>query len=206
MKVFIRRNLRATCSGLVALALLAGPLAESEQQAKPIVVPDIAEAGIEANETKAKPVVVKDGVGARRKETGKEPPTKPAPNLELKFFARSKQESASKSQPIWPVFERAFRNCSKDCIPWEYHAKRPSYGCHSEGRALDLHAIKCGGKVYKAISEAKVAGKFTSVKSCIARQKGIARVLWHNGRGVTEGHYDHAHISLGCRRGGGRYW
>jgi hypothetical protein len=76
-----------------------------------------------------------------------------------------------------------------------------NYTCHAEGRAIDVGAIVCGGKTYRAIDN----GRFATFVACM---KPKMKTLWHQGRqkGVTRGHYDHAHFSNGCVAADGNRW
>lgn len=109
--------------------------------------------------------------------------------------------ASSHRAPVWGPFMRNLRGCASDCQPYNYNAYRKSKrSCHNTGRALDVGAFKCGGRIHQAIH----GGRYAKIVSCM---KGKMRVLYRNGRGVTSGHHDHAHFSIGCSVPGNRnYW
>lgn len=99
---------------------------------------------------------------------------------------------ASESAPVWRPFMANLQKCAPGCKPVNYNAYRNQRSsCHYSGRALDVGAIRCDGRVHQAIS----GGKYASMVQCM---KGKMRVLYRNGPGRTSGHHDHAHFSLGC--------
>lgn len=109
---------------------------------------------------------------------------------------------ATTKAPIWGPFMANFKKCAPGCVPANYstYGKRGRPSCHNTGRAADVGAIVCGGKTYKAINR----GKYESFVGCM---KKYMIVLYRNGKGITEGHHDHAHFSKGCTLPGGKkYW
>ena len=120
--------------------------------------------------------------------------------------------SSHTGAPIWGSFINNFKKCAKECVPanlitfgernnYSPTAGRGNYTCHAEGRAIDVGAIVCGGKTYRAIDN----GRFATFVGCM---KTKMKTLWHQGRkkGVTRGHYDHAHFSNGCVAADGNRW
>jgi hypothetical protein len=114
--------------------------------------------------------------------------------------------------PIWGSFINNFRKCAQGCLPanlitfgsrsnYSPTAGVGNYTCHAEGRAIDVGAIVCKGKTYRAIDN----GRFATFVACM---KPKMKTLWHQGRqkGVTRGHYDHAHFSNGCVAADGNRW
>lgn len=120
--------------------------------------------------------------------------------------------SAHTGAPIWGSFINNFRKCAKGCLPanlitfgsrrnYSPTAGVGNYTCHAEGKAIDIGAVVCGGKVYRAIDN----GRFATFVGCM---KTKMKTLWHQNRkkGVTRGHYDHAHFSNGCVAADGNRW
>lgn len=100
---------------------------------------------------------------------------------------------ATESAPVWGPFISNLKRCAPGCQPVNYNAYRSQRNsCHYSGRALDVGAIRCDGKVYHAIS----GGKYASMVQCMKGR--MKKVLYRNGPGRTSGHNDHAHFSLGC--------
>lgn len=125
--------------------------------------------------------------------------------------ARNNAERAAQNSAAWPTFYRLFKQCAPNCEPTKYEAfAHNRYSCHNQGRAIDLHAMVCGGQVISAIQERNQSGPFDQMVRCIqnlGKNPGTRMVaLWHqhNGRGITRDHYDHAHFSIGCYNGS--YW
>lgn len=120
--------------------------------------------------------------------------------------------SSHTSAPIWGSFVANFNKCAPGCLPanlitfgernnFSPTAGQGNFSCHPEGRAIDVGAIVCKGKAHFAIDN----GKFATFVGCMKRKM---KTLWHQGRkkGVTRGHYDHAHFSNGCVAADGNNW
>lgn len=128
--------------------------------------------------------------------------------------------------PVWRVFLHYFKQCrpAPNCVPADYH----SYGhrdgnpntCHASRRAIDVHAIQCGTRIYRKrdgfipdrygrIRDPKAREVFAKVSSCVdglgarfrtRNGKPSMQVIWRNGR-----HLDHSHFSIGCPPGDPTY-
>jgi hypothetical protein len=120
--------------------------------------------------------------------------------------------SSHTGAPIWGSFIHNFKKCAQGCLPanlitfgsrsnYSPTAGVGNYTCHAEGNAIDVGAIVCGGKTYRAVDN----GRFATFVACM---KPKMKTLWHQGRkkGVTRGHYDHAHFSNGCVAADGNRW
>ena len=108
---------------------------------------------------------------------------------------------SSEGAPVWNTFMRNLGGCAPGCQPVGHNAYRSGRGsCHNTGRALDVPSIRCGNRTFRAIN----GGRFAEIVSCMKRKM---IVLYRNGPGVTSGHHDHAHFSLGCSIAGhANYW
>jgi hypothetical protein len=114
------------------------------------------------------------------------------------------------SYAIWKPFKANLDACAKKlglgkCDPIRANVYRGTNDtCHYSGRAIDVGAIQCDGKVYEAISR----GKYEKVVKCV-KDRGMKVLYWQNkkGAGVTANHQDHGHFSLGCSiPGHPNYW
>lgn len=225
--IFSRRTLFAI---IAVMAILGGLSAQAEQIAEsfePYLELEFeaeAEAEAEGAEPPAKiekpqpfvgqsaePEIDLGGVGPIVREIA--PPVKKPPQINLQertFFAprRDSQQSAQNSQ-IWKVFVKNFNKCAPGCEPVKYHAYRSpqvTVGCHRVGRALDVFGIKCDGKVYMAEAEMYKNGRFNEFAGCMKKRMVT---LWRNGgrSNKTLNHWDHIHVSIGCKSAyGGNYW
>ncbi len=109
--------------------------------------------------------------------------------------------------PIWAPFMEKFKPCAKqvmntdDCQPYNYGIWRQSAMCHGEGKAIDVHGMKCGNTVHMALT----SPQFEKVLLCI-KQSGM-KVIWKqcfmgcSPANHTNYHYDHGHFSIGCGMG-----
>ncbi len=129
---------------------------------------------------------------------------------------RNNYERRAQTADIWKPFMRNFQACAPGCEPANYSGLPRRSIPAAPGRALDVHAMICGGRqTYKAINQ----GRFSQMVACMQQKgalafppisknnhrrmiKGELVVLFQNGdpmsEGVTQAHYDHAHFSIGC--------
>ncbi len=132
------------------------------------------------------------------KPPGVEPERKVRSPREPDLIARNRDERKAQTAPVWPTFVRAFKRCAPGCQPVNYHAFGSRGGkrtCHTSGRAIDLHGMRCGNQHYASQGR----GRFEQMVKCMRRQ-GL-KALYFNGRDITAGHQDHAHFSIGCYNG-----
>ena len=101
---------------------------------------------------------------------------------------------------IMGPYMAALARCAPGCSPYNYNVwRRGARSCHAQGRAIDVGGLLCGGNVVMAST-----AKFSQVTACMSQYLGV---LYHNGRGRTRGHHDHAHFSIGCSLPGHpNYW
>lgn len=111
------------------------------------------------------------------------------------------RSGGGKSAPIWSSFYKNFKSCEPSCEPanWGTYGERANCTCHSQGMAIDVGALSCGGKLFPAIKQ----GRFNTFVACMKKKM---KTLYHNGKGVTKGHWDHAHFSNGCNTRCGRWY
>lgn len=101
-----------------------------------------------------------------------------------------------RSAPIMRSFPGAHARCARGCSYvswgiWGDKAHRARKSCHNSGEAIDIHAIRCGGRTFAAGS-----ARFNQYVGCM---RGSFKVIFGSGR-----HKNHAHIQLrGCRKVGG---
>lgn len=147
----------------------------------------------EDEDSEGKPPCI--GCGERTKKTGR--------YIDVAAMGRVQSTSSNMRSAVWNTFARTFSQCAPGCQPAQVGVFRDSGGrsCHDSGRAIDLGAMICGGRVYKAIN----GGRFSQMVSCMRPKM---KTLYQEGHkrhaGVTLAHYDHAHFSIGCH--GGTYW
>lgn len=112
--------------------------------------------------------------------------------------------------PIWEPFTQKLKACRPDCRPQEFGIWRPSdpTSCHYSGAAIDLHSIRCGDTVYRAIDSSKDSGPFADLVTCMRSDKGGGHLfaIWHQcfkncAPNKTAYHMDHTHLSIGCGHG-----
>jgi len=119
---------------------------------------------------------------------------------------------ANMATPIWQPFARAFAACAPGCQPAQIGIHRAPNGrmsCHHSNRAIDVGAMICGGRVYRAIDNGRFGQMVSCMRNTFMRQgKSQNSVLYRQSHkrhlGPTVAHYDHVHISIGCH--GGRFW
>ncbi len=121
----------------------------------------------------------------------------------------AKPQNHQQRSAIWKPFLKRFNECAPGCRPAAGYQVHGARMCHAVARAIDLFGIECDdGKTYKAIKSGRDTGRFAEVLNCMFgpsngrgfRIKNGLALLWHNGRDITKGHHDHAHISIGCHR------
>jgi hypothetical protein len=109
------------------------------------------------------------------------------------------QEARGDRAPVWSTFISNFHKCAPGCVPADYETFGPRghASCHNTGRAIDVGAIVCGGREFRAVN----GGRFTAFVGCM---KSKMKTLYHNGQHISRGHHDHVHFSMGCVIAGGR--
>ena len=137
--------------------------------------------------------------------------------------ARTRDEQRSQGAPVWNTFLHNFKICAPGCQPADYgtFGSRGNNSCHPSGRAIDIHKMVCGGRVFTAIANqpefrsmvacmGSAPGNRTKSQRPVAPVRGLLpmRTLYQNKDprryGVTQAHYDHAHFSITCFNG--RVW
>ena len=116
----------------------------------------------------------------------------PSPRGTIRAHRTGGENSAHRA-PIWNSFIRNFKQCAPGCEPAQYAAfgHRDNLSCHPTGEAIDVGAMICEGRTYRAIDR----GRFEEMVTCM---RGKMKTLYRNGWHVTKGHHDHAHFSDGC--------
>lgn len=128
----------------------------------------------------------------------------------------AKPTNGSQKAPIWKPFIRRFNKCAPGCQPIQYNSWRHGDPrCHGQGRAIDVFGMTClengKKKTYMAIQSGRTSGRMAELGDCLTgNQKwqpyrypskkvpGSLGCIWHNGSGITSGHRDHLHVSIGC--------
>ncbi len=124
---------------------------------------------------------------ARPKPPGPPPPPRWVNRRDIKPHVKA---------PIWKSFYKHFTACAPGCEPGRIgtHGQRANATCHTGGEAIDIHGIKCNGVLYPA----EKRGRFEKFVNCMKPK--MKWIYW------SARHYDHAHFSNGCKRGGRRMY
>jgi hypothetical protein len=99
--------------------------------------------------------------------------------------------------PIMGPFTKAFNQCASGCSYtdwgiWGDRRHQVRRSCHNSGSAIDIHALKCNGRTYKAGSS-----KFRNFVSCMHGREGLYTI--HG----NKAHRQHVDIALrSCQIGG----
>jgi hypothetical protein len=117
------------------------------------------------------------------------------------YGGRVMSTARNMATPIWAPFARSFEACAPGCQPVQIGIHREPNGrrsCHHSARAIDVGAMVCGGRIYRAIDN----GRFGQMVSCMrSRLRTLYRQPHRRHLGASQAHYDHAHFSIGCYGG-----
>lgn len=120
-----------------------------------------------------------------------------APAKQQPFEPAMTQHLGSKGAPVMGPFQSQFNRCAPGCTftnwgVWGDKRHQVKKSCHNSGSAIDVHAIRCGGK-----TSGPGSSRFKQFVGCMDGSNQLSVIFGHGE------HKNHVHIALTqCQRNG----